>query len=179
LGEVAVEITVERRVVVGVSPTLAGLQALRFATDQARQRAARLMAVRAFRASGTGVSLRAIARQAAIDDVYAAFDDAYGGPPHGIETVIVVREGVAGDVLVAEASRESDLLVVGGSGVRRLGSLRRAPTARRCARRTVCPLVIVPLPEYARSRSTGRLARAFADDVDRLLLPLDPGPAIE
>ncbi len=170
------EIDVYGRVVVGVSSTLAGLHALRFAIDQARQNGTTLLAVRAYRASGTGNSLRPIARQAAIADVYAAFNEANGGTPDDVTTVIVAREGTPSNVLVAEASREDDLLVLGGSGARRFGSLQRAACSQRCARLTVCPMVIVPLPAYVRTRSTGRLARALAAEVGRFLVPIDRHP---
>ena len=68
---------------------------------------------------------------------------------------------------------DTDVLVIGGTGVRRIGSLRRAPVARFCARRSTCPVVIVPLPAMARGRSASKLARDAAEGAERLLCVAD------
>jgi nucleotide-binding universal stress UspA family protein len=159
----------ECRVVVGVCSMPAGLQALRYAADQARDRSATLVAVRTFRASGTGSTWRGIAREGAIATVRAAFDLACGGPLADVETTIVICEGSPGRALVAEVTNCCDLLVIGGSGVRRFGSVRRARTARACARKSLCPIVIVPVPTLARAGSPNRLAREISSDIDRRL----------
>jgi Universal stress protein family len=163
----------QRRVIVGVSASPSGLQALRYAVDQARERTALLVAVRTFRASGSGAALRGVGRAVAVAEVATAFEHACGGLPPGIDTIVVIEEGSAGRMLVTEASSEHDLLVIGGSGVRRLGVLRRATTARRCARDAICAVVIVPLPMLARAGRVKQLLRSMATDVDRLL---DPDP---
>lgn len=65
--------------------------------------------------------------------------------------------------------RFDDLLVIGGSGMRRLTGRRRARVARRCSREAACPVVVVPPPAIAR-RPVARLAKDVVREADTLLM---------
>jgi nucleotide-binding universal stress UspA family protein len=156
------------RVIVGIDESLAGYQALRYAVEQARVRRAKLTVVRAFQCSGVGAQWSAVIREAAISEVAQAFAEALGGPPEDIDTLVLVVEGSAGLALVTVADRPLDLLVIGGSRRRRWRAPRTA-VARVCARRAVCPVVIVPPPELACATSEARLAKEATATVERLL----------
>jgi nucleotide-binding universal stress UspA family protein len=159
------------RVVVGVGRSLGAYQALRYAVAEARRRSAVLVAVRTFHlANGDeGVLNAALLTRAAAEQVRSAFTEAVGELPPDLEIDIVVLMGPPGCALVSVADRESDLLIIGGCGARRLGRLRTAATARFCARHSICPVVIVPPSALARSGQTERLARHTARDVEDFL----------
>lgn len=150
------------RVVVGVCRSLGGYQALRYAVAQARERGAALVAVRAYRVAAPREAVwRSALGEAAVAEVTAAFTDALGEMPRDVSLRVAVHEGSPGPVLVASADSEGDLLVIGGSGSHRPRAW-SATVARYCARHAQCPVLIAPLPAMARSRRTGRLARAVA-----------------
>ncbi|HKE66634.1 MAG TPA: universal stress protein [Micromonosporaceae bacterium] len=157
------------RVVVGVSPTLTGLAAIRVAVDEARLHGAELIAVRAWafksgwRDGATRVWRQEIARQAE-HTLTAAFSAAMGGPPDDLPVQMIVCEGLPEKVLVAQADRADDLLVIGApeSG----WHLNRTVVVRYCARRARCRLLVVPPPELARVGRTGSLARSLRREAD-------------
>jgi nucleotide-binding universal stress UspA family protein len=151
------------RVVVGVCRSIGGYQALRYAVAQARVRGAAVVAVRAYSVAAPREALwRSALADAAVAEVAAAFTDALGEMPRDVSVRVAVHEGSPGPVLVASADRENDLLVIGGSGTRRLTRAWSAAVARYCARHAQCPVLIAPVPAMARSRGAGRLARAVA-----------------
>lgn len=164
------------RVVVGVSLTLAGYEALRYAVARARESRTALVAVRAYRCPSGGYS--AEWHDAIRDDAAAAakraFDEALGGVPRDIEAQVRVGEGPVGWVLTQSATLPADLLVIGGSE-RRLSGGR---VAKYCARHAACPVVIVPKPAISRSSSAVKMGRDLASEAQRYLdAPAEPKPA--
>lgn len=158
------------RVVVGISADVAGYQALRYAVTAARDRQAPLLVVRVYNGRSPGsAQWGATLAEAAMDDVHAAFQATFGGPPRDLSVQMLCREGVTGAALTAAADRTSDLLVIGGSGTHRLSRLWSGAVARYCARHAVCPVVIVPPPALARSGRTSRLAKATASGAEEFL----------
>ena len=166
------------RVIVGVGSSLGAYEALRYAVAEARRRRTDLLAVRAYRSAGYAQSplpAHCVA-DAALALVEGAFAEALGGAPPDLPVEVVVRDGHAARVLVGTANRESDLIVIGGCGTRRLPRLRSTAVARFCAREAGCPVVIVPPNALARSAHTDRLARDTAEDAqDFLLRQMPPG----
>jgi nucleotide-binding universal stress UspA family protein len=155
------------RVVVGVSSTLAGYEALRYAVAVARKSGMALVAVRAYRCPSSGYS--AEWHDAIRDDAAAAakraFDEALGGLPRDIEAQVRVAEGAVGWVLAESAKMPADLLVIGGSG----GRLSGGRVAKYCARHAACPVVIVPRPAMSRSSSAAKMGRDLASEAQRFL----------
>ena len=149
----------ERRVIVGVQDSVAGLQALRRGVEQARLRGATVYLVRvvagaAGRYPGGAMWPTELAVWAA-EYAQQVLATALGRLPRDVEVRTVALEGAVAPALVGFADREDDLLVVGDaqrSGVRRLWSGR---VARHCARRATCPVLVVPPP--ALSRVAGRM----------------------
>ena len=157
------------RVIVGISESLAGFQALRYAVGEARRRDAELVAVRAYSYSyyGGASQFLGLLEDAAQVVVVSAFTEALGGPPRDVRTRIVRREGRPGQVLTETAVRPDDLIVIGGSRPRtRLH--RRGRVARDCARLARCPVVVVPAPEMAFIDSPTGLARRTAEAAQAL-----------
>jgi nucleotide-binding universal stress UspA family protein len=156
------------RVVVGVSESLAGLQALRYAVQEARRRQSTVYAVRAwqFNAPWRGYDTD-LCRQdlaAAADETLAnAFDSAMGGIPDDLTVTLAVIEGEPAHALVVTAHRDDDLLVLGGS-TRRFSF--GASIVRHCVRRASCPVLVVPAPVLARNRRTRALTRQLHREVD-------------
>ncbi len=135
----------------GVSQSLPGLQALRFAVTEARRRGMALQAVRAWASPSSTRSRSTVlwcdsmafeARRYVTD----TFDTALGGVPEDIELTITVSTGRADVVLKDLAVDDSDLLVV-GAPVSRWTSR----TVRGCTRGARCPVIVVPPPELARA----------------------------
>jgi nucleotide-binding universal stress UspA family protein len=158
------------RVVVGISSSLAGYQALRYAVAQARQRQAPLLVVRVFNGRSPGSApWDATLAEAALDDVRDVFRETFGGLPRDLQVQMTSREGVTGAALVGAADRPADLLVIGGSGTHRMPRPWSGAVARHCARHAVCPIVIVPPPALARTARTGRLARDTANGAEEFL----------
>jgi nucleotide-binding universal stress UspA family protein len=154
------------RVVVGVSASVAGLQALRYAVAEARRRGVPLYAVRAFGFQppwfGPEVArIRDELRAEALRCVGEAFDLAMGQPPADVEVRVAVCESRVDWALVDVADRPDDVLVLG----RRSGPVRLNWLVRGCLRRAVCPLVVVPPPPLAAvrgRRAVRRLMRELA-----------------
>lgn len=164
------------RVVVGVHPTLSGLQALRVAVAQARARGAELHAVRV--ATPSTPQRRGEATDGPSESammITNAFEDTMGGPPSDLEVRAVVMPDTPGPVLSEYACRDADLLVL-GSG--RRGRLRRpwgSRVVRYCLARAGCPVLVVPPPPLARSGSTRTLVRRLRRDIDQLTSKLPDG----
>ena len=162
------------RVVVGISATLAGYQALRYAATEARQRGAPLVAVRVFKPANTvtGAMWRDTAVEAAHAEVARAFTNALGGIPLDLPVNVHLRSGVPAKKLVATADRAEDLLVIGASGRHPAARLRRAAAAY-CARFAACPVVVVPAPALA-GAGRRRLGRAVTRQAEQLLRSARP-----
>ncbi|MEU2559830.1 universal stress protein [Streptomyces longispororuber] len=142
------------RVVVGVggtSPT--AVAALRAAAREALRSGRRLVAVLAWEPpEGEALYLRhpdpawaEYWRAAARERLAAAFDEAFGGAPPGVDVERCVVRDRAGRALCRVASGPGDLVVLGARAGRRRGRVRRYVDAR--AR---CPVLIVPVPPVPR-----------------------------
>jgi nucleotide-binding universal stress UspA family protein len=141
-----------RRIVVGVDGSLGSLQALRYATAEARQRDVPLLPVIAWVPPGGDMAerrhsspyLRKIWREAAWERLRAAFDDGLGGMPADLHVEPHVERGETGPVLVDVASQPEDLLVIGTG---RRGIMRRlfsSSVGRYCLAHARCPVLAVP-----------------------------------
>ena len=146
-----------RRVIVGVTGSVGNLEALRSAAAEARRREAALVAVHAWVPPGGDLAerrwsvpeLRQVWQEAAWRRLWDAFDAALGGLPPGLPVEPVIVRGDAGRALVAAASRETDLLVIGAG---RRGVLRRLlyrRVSRYCLTHAACPVLVVPASELA------------------------------
>jgi nucleotide-binding universal stress UspA family protein len=158
------------RVVVGVSESLAGLEALRVAVAEARLRDVQLLGVRAWAYKATtrepGVERwrREISSQA-VRTLTRAFTTAMGGPPADVPTELMVVEGLPEKVLLAQANRPDDLLVIGASSDGFWWPTRTL-VVRRCVRRARCRVLVVPPPELARLGKTGAMARILRRETE-------------
>lgn len=159
------------RVVVGISNSLAGYEALRYAVAEARRRGATLIAVRAFRYSyyGGARQFEQVIHDAAQAAVTAALVEALGGPPRDVPVRVRVCEGIPGRVLAAIADQPGDVIVIGGSERRMVPGRRRGIVARDCSRNAACPVIVIPMPEMARAGSQWRLARKAADEAQQFV----------
>jgi nucleotide-binding universal stress UspA family protein len=144
----------ERRVVIGIQDSVAGLQAVRRGVEEARRRDATVYAVRAVNcAAGRYPGAAMWPAELAVwatELAQQAFVKALGGIPPDVEVRIMALEAPPGPALVGFADRDDDLLVVGDaqrSGIRRLSS---GWVTRYCVRRATCPVLVVPPPAMAR-----------------------------
>ena len=157
----------DSRVVVGVSNSLSGLQALRYAVGEARRRQSTVYAVRAWqftapwRGYDTDLCRKDLAA-AADATLVNAFDNAMGGVPEDLTVTLVVAEGEPAQSLVATANRDGDLLVLGGSTHRWSFG---ASVVRYCVRKASCPVLVVPAPVLARTRRTRALTKEMHREV--------------
>jgi nucleotide-binding universal stress UspA family protein len=161
------------RVVVGVGESLSALQALRCAVAEARRRDTVLRAVRVWHVDTRPdvVSFYAGRDDAGADaasTIRQSFDRAMGGLPRDISFELIAVEGVVGPRLVAQASNEDDLLVL-GAPVRRWWSPSRFSLVRYCTRSAACPVLVVPAPMLGRTHGVKASARAIQREVERLV----------
>jgi nucleotide-binding universal stress UspA family protein len=141
-----------RRIIVGVHGSLGSLQALRHAADEARERNVPLVAVIAWIPPGGDLAerrhsspyLRKIWREAAWEQLCAAFDAGLGGVPSDLRVESQAVRGETGPVLVDTADQPGDLLVIGTG--RRVGFSRmmRRSVSRYCLAHARCPVLAVP-----------------------------------
>jgi nucleotide-binding universal stress UspA family protein len=156
-------VTAVRRVLVGVSGSLGNLQALRFASEEARQRDVPLVPVTAWTPPGgdmadrryPSTALREIWRDAAWKRLWNAFDEALGGVPADVRIEPRVVRGDAGAVLVDLAAGESDLLVIGTGQRGWLHRVLNKSAGRYCLAHAHCPVIAVPPSALTDSISTG------------------------
>jgi nucleotide-binding universal stress UspA family protein len=144
------------RAIVGIAASIAGLQALRRAVEEARRRAVPLLAVRAWQFPATwhgpdATRWRQEIAEEARTELREAFDLAVGGQPAHVDVRPVIIQGPPHKVLVTQADRDGDLLVVGVHTRRHWGF----PTGfgQYGRRHAACPVLLVPPPELA---TTGR-----------------------
>ena len=164
-----------RRVVVGVSGSLASLAALRYATALARRESVPLLAVLAWEPpEGEGLYARRPDRdwarlwaEDARHRLRNAFADALGAAPADLAVERrIVRDAPAAALRTA-ADRPGDLLVVGAAARRgRLARLRRRPVLRAVRNDAACPVLTVPGPELrpGEARVLRRNARTSVPD---------------
>jgi nucleotide-binding universal stress UspA family protein len=128
------------------------LQALRFAADEARQRNVPLLAVTAWIPPGGDLAerrhsspyLRKIWREAAWEQLWAAFDAGLGGMPADLRVETQAVRGETGPVLVEAAGQPDDLLVIGTGRRARFGRMMRKSVSRYCVAHARCPVLAVP-----------------------------------
>jgi nucleotide-binding universal stress UspA family protein len=141
-----------RRIIVGVHGSPGSLQALRFAADEARQRNVPLLAVTAWIPPGGDLAerrhsspyLRKIWREAAWEQLWAAFDAGLGGMPADLRVETQAVRGETGPVLVEAAGQPDDLLVIGTGRRARFGRMMRKSVSRYCVAHARCPVLAVP-----------------------------------
>ncbi|MEV4518280.1 universal stress protein [Dactylosporangium sp. NPDC049525] len=160
----------ERSVVVGISQSLAGLAALRYALAEARHRKVPLCAVRAWPLplSGRGPAviqwqyeLKSGAQRYVVD----AFDAAVGGPPDDVEVRVVTPCGRADAVLLDLANGSGQLLVLGARTTRRW--LWPSWVVRGCVRAARCPVIVVPPPDLVTIAGSRRRFRTLSREIER------------
>ena len=140
------------RVITGVSGSPRNLQALRYAAALARGQEAALVPVLAWLPPGGDVADRrqpsGYLRRVWLDDARRrladALDAAFGGLPEDVPTEPLVVRGEAGRVLVREASRPGDLLVIGTGRHGNASRLFGGKVGRYCLARASCPVLAIP-----------------------------------
>jgi nucleotide-binding universal stress UspA family protein len=146
-----------QRVIVGVTGSVGNLQALRCAAAEARHHETSLVAVHAWVPPGGDLAerrfsvpeLRQVWRDAAWSRLRDAFDAALGGLPPDLHMEPVIMRGDPGRVLVAAASRETDLLVVGAGRRGVFRRLLRRQVSHYCLTHAACPVLVVPPSQLA------------------------------
>jgi nucleotide-binding universal stress UspA family protein len=141
-----------RRVIVGAHGSPGSLQALRYATDEARRRDVALLAVIAWIPPGGDITerrhsspyLRQLWRESASSQLRIAFNEGLGGIPADLDVELHVERGEAGPVLVDIANQRDDLLVIGTGRRTGLGRVFRCPVARYCLAHARCPVLAIP-----------------------------------
>jgi nucleotide-binding universal stress UspA family protein len=158
----------EGRVVVGVDGSPQSVAALRAAVEQARCRGSRLCIVNARQPSNERdpflryadaqlsafSDLTEIARTRWLENethlhaqaqgfLRHIVESTFGFMPDGIAIDTIVRIGDPARVLVEQAWRKSDLLVVGTHGGHRWRHPTRRSVSRYCVKRAVCPVLVV------------------------------------
>jgi nucleotide-binding universal stress UspA family protein len=157
----------EGRVVVGVDGSLGSLGALRRAVAEARRLGRQLCTVRVVRPERLGHGLVSLGLVSVDDQEVAAlyqqinlaYEEALGGVPGDVKTHSVVMVGTPGQALVSYARYEDDLLVVGAGGQRRWRRRWPGSVSGYCVRHARCPVLTVPLAEFARTMQRARLPR--------------------
>ncbi|EGX54482.1 universal stress protein [Streptomyces zinciresistens K42] len=136
-------------IVVGVDGSPASLEALRWALDEARLRAAALRVVHAWSSLYHGSEIARLATEAATREplqraAEQTLDAALAHTP-GTETADIERRVVEGPPTPAliEAAQGADLLVVGSRGRGGFASLLLGSVSHQCAQHAPCPIVIV------------------------------------
>jgi nucleotide-binding universal stress UspA family protein len=155
------------RVVVGVGESPAGLQALRYAVAEARRRGSVLHVVRVLQYGSDvyGLYPSRLAEDAS-GVIQRAFDEALGGLPPDLEAEMIVVDGAVGPRLVAQATNDGDLLVVGASS-RHRWARPIFTVAGHCVRLALCPVVVVPPPALAREGGVRALRRAIRREAEQ------------
>jgi nucleotide-binding universal stress UspA family protein len=142
-----------RRIIVGVHGSLGSLQALRYAAEEARQRAVPLVPVTAWVPPGGDLAerrhaspyLRKLWQEDAVGRQRAAFEAGLGGLfPAELRVEPLVARGETGPVLVDTADQPDDLLVVGTGRRAGLGRMLHRSVSRYCLAHARCPVLAVP-----------------------------------
>jgi nucleotide-binding universal stress UspA family protein len=145
-------VTAVHRIIVGVDGSLGSLQALRWATDEARERRLPLTAVIAWVPPGGDFAershpspyLRKVWHDAAYKRLNEAFDEGLGGFPDDVHVQARVERGDTGPVLVDVADQPGDLLVIGSGRRNPIGRALRRSVGRYCLAHAHCPVLAVP-----------------------------------
>lgn len=151
------------RVVVGVSGSLGSLAAVYRAVEEARRRDALLVPLIAWTPGPTD-DLRPLSEleRSARLLMDAAFEQAFGEYPEGIRIHPMVVRSEPGPALVAAASGENDLLVVGSDGNGRPGHGLPHDVVKYCRDHAVCDMLVISQSELLETLE--RAARAHAPE---------------
>jgi nucleotide-binding universal stress UspA family protein len=173
--------TAIRRVIVGVTGSPGSLQALRYGADLARAHQAGLIAVLAWLPPGgeyadrrhPSAALREVWKESARQRLRAAIGLALGGDPADLQFEAQTLRGEPGVVLVGQAGRGGDVLVIGAG---RRGWPRRVLScrvSRYCVAHADCPVLAVPPSPLAKAgrRVLGWASRHRGLNVGVLNLP--------
>ena len=158
------------RVVVGIDPSPSGTRALRRAVDEARERNAKLIAVRTWvtqpRMYAVAPDLREVDAADTHELVTRTFVDTMGRLPIDVTVERVVLPDFPGHALVRIADREDDLLVLGSGRRNWRGSGSR--TVRYCVAWAACPVLVIPPPQLVRTVSQRVLLRQLRREIKDL-----------
>jgi nucleotide-binding universal stress UspA family protein len=140
------------RVIVGVSGSPRNLPTVRYAAALARGQGVTLTPVLAWVPPGGDLAerrqpsshLRRAWAQDARERLHDAVNAAIGGIPADLATELLPVRGEAGWVLVQEASRAGDLLVIGTGRHGSVGRLVGGKVSRYCLARAGCPVLAIP-----------------------------------
>jgi len=169
-----------RRIVVGVHGSLGSLQALRYAAEEARERAVPLVPVLVWVPPGGDLAerrypspvLRHVWADAAKQRLIAAFEAGLGGVPADVAVEGRVERGETGPVLVDIASKPGDLLVIGTGRRSLIGRALRRSVGRYCLAHAKCPVLAVPpsalMDEMGRGHRPWLRRRALVPDISEL-----------
>jgi nucleotide-binding universal stress UspA family protein len=137
-------------IVVGVDGSKGGVEALKFAIEEARVRGAEVKAVSAWEvpatAYGSGIVPIPVDPNAYKTIAQGALDkslEAAGASAAGVSVTPFLHQGHPANVLVAEA-HDADLLVVGSRGLGGFKGLLLGSVGQQCAHHATCPVTIVP-----------------------------------
>ncbi|GAB7037676.1 hypothetical protein JCM9533A_15250 [Catenuloplanes niger JCM 9533] len=148
-----------------MSPSPAGLRALRVATAEARRRGMPLHAVHAWE-SGSYGSAYLVGRREARRVVTDCFEATMGGLPDGVTVEVLTVVDRPARALTGY-TRDEDVLVVGRPDRPWWWRLFHRSVADRCVAHARCPLLVVPpdalAREAARRGATRLLLRELAD----------------
>lgn len=172
-GESASATPSRLRVFVGVTGSVASLQALRSAVAHARRLHAVLHVVRVWyppRVAGLAAIVACTPTpwlRQTCESVAIAFEEALGGVPSDIDVRVRLVEGEAGVELCRVADRPDDLLVVGSGRGGALHRITHGAVAAYCVNHSSCPVLVVPPPPLAREtrrRGLGELVPSYVPD---------------
>ena len=146
-----------RRVIVGVSGSPGGLQALRHAADEARAHRAALIPVLAWSPPGGDLADRGypspylwrIWQDAAWKRLWDVVALALGGVPEDVSFTPAVHRGETPRVLVGLACEPGDVLVIGAGRRGPLAHALSCRVSRYCLAHAQCPVIAVPPPALA------------------------------
>ena len=137
-------------IVVGVDGSKGGVEALKFAIEEARVRGADVKAVAAWEvpatAYGSGMMPMPIDPSAYEKIAQDALDKSLeetAASTAGVSVTPLLHQGHPANVLVAEA-HGADLLVVGSCGLGGFKGLLLGSVSQQCAHHATCPVAIVP-----------------------------------
>jgi nucleotide-binding universal stress UspA family protein len=151
------------RVIVGASGSPGSIPALRYAGRLAGRDGAPLVAVHAWLPPGGDLAdrrapslyLRRVWTEAAGRRLREALELAWGSVPSWLDVESRIVRGEPGPVLVGEASRAGDLLVVGAGRRGSLSRARHGKVSRYCVARASCPVLAVPPAAQPRRAARG------------------------
>lgn len=148
-----------RTIVVGVDDSPAALAAVRWAAQEARHQAGRLVLVHVYNPMPAPLLVGPVPQQAfdAVREIAQNVTDACAAAvPAGLDITTRTVAGAPGQVL-EELSEGADLLVVGGSGHHSIPvRLALGSVAQHCVSHAHCPVVVIPAAVHVPLAAVGR-----------------------